>query len=320
MLYIINTRPQVRYNNANTKTRAIIERCFVWRKKRFKVLHGEIRTRPDSAVKTIMACAVLHNITLHQPNEPEIPIIPVNMQDSRHINQVHQPGGKAKYRTYSPTALTRAYSAIMVDKLSINRASKSYGVPFQTLRDRVTGNVDPECFTMDNALFFTLDEESQLVIHLKEMAQLGYGYNRQEIVDIATDYAVMLDKKTKNDKPLTLTWFYGMLGRWPDLKVVKPRALEVARAKAANKENITKYFNELEKSLLKYDLMDKPHLIYNVDEKGVTINRNPSKVVSGVETSSQEVTSGKGDTVPILGCGNATGNTLPLTLSSQDRE
>ncbi|XP_052088188.1 uncharacterized protein LOC127725302 [Mytilus californianus] len=199
----------------------------------------------------------------------------------------------------------------MVDKLSIRRASKSYGVPFQTLRDRVTGNVDPECCTMGSAPFFTLDEESRLVIHLKEMAQLGYGYNRQEVVDIATDYAVMLDKKTKIDKPLTLTWFYGMLGRWPDLKVVKPRALEVARAKAANKENITKYFNELEKALLKYDLMDKPHLIYNVDEKGVTINHNPSKVVSGVETSSQEVTSGKGDTVTILGCGNAIGNALP---------
>ncbi|CAC5421207.1 unnamed protein product [Mytilus coruscus] len=57
--------------------------------------------------------------------------------------------------------------------------------------------------------------------------------------------------------------------------------------------------------------MDKPHLIYNVDEKGVTINHNPSKVVSGVETSSQEVTSGKGDTVTILGCGNAIGNALP---------
>ena len=164
---------------------------------------------------------------------------------------------------------------------------------------------------MGNGPFFTLDEESRLVSHLKEMAQLGYGYNRQEVVDIATDYAVMLDKKSKNEKPLTLTWFYGMLGRWPDLKVVKPRALEVARAKAANKENITKYFNELEKALIKYDLMDKPHLIYNVDEKGVTINHNPSKVVSGVETSPQEVTSGKGDTVTILGCGNAIGNALP---------
>ena len=35
--------------------------------------------------------------------------------------------------------------------------------------------------------------------------------------------------------------------------------------------------------------MDKPHLIYNVDKKGVTINHNPSKIVSGVETSPQEV-------------------------------
>ncbi|VDI07597.1 Hypothetical predicted protein [Mytilus galloprovincialis] len=111
------------------------------------------------------------------------------------INPVHQPGGKAKYRTYSPTSLINAYTAVKEDNVSIRRASITYGVPFQTLRDRITGIVDPECCTMGNGPFFTLDEESRLVSHLKEMAQLGYGYNRQEVVDIATDYAVMLDKK-----------------------------------------------------------------------------------------------------------------------------
>ncbi|CAC5405248.1 unnamed protein product [Mytilus coruscus] len=118
-------------------------------------------------------------------------------------------GGKAKYRTYSPSALTRAYSAVHDDKFSIRKASQSYGVQFQTLRDRVSGNVVPECCTMGNAPCFTSDEESR------------------------------------------------------------------------------------------------------VDEKGVTINHNPSRVVSGVETSPQEVTSGKGDTVTNFGCGNAIGNALP---------
>ena len=38
------------------------------------------------------------------------------------MNPVHQPGGRAKYRTYSPNSLTRAYSAEIVHKLSIRRA------------------------------------------------------------------------------------------------------------------------------------------------------------------------------------------------------
>ena len=146
------------------------------------------------------------------------------------------------------------------------------------------------------------------------MALLGYGYNRQEVVDIATDYAVMLGKKTKQDKPLTLNWFYGFLGRWPDLRVVKPRALEVSRAKAANPENIKQYFTELEKALKKYDLMDQPQLIYNMDEKGLTINHTPPRVVAGVEVSPQEVTSGKGQTITLLGCGNAIGQAIPPYL------
>ncbi|CAC5405944.1 unnamed protein product [Mytilus coruscus] len=152
--------------------------------------------------------------------------------------------------------------------------------------------VDPECTTMGKAPLFTLDEESRLVTHLMDMGELGYGYYRQDVLDIATDYAITLDLKTKDDKPLSLAWFYGMIRRWPDLKVVKQRALEVVKANNANKENISKYFNELENVLLKYNRINKPHLIYNVDEKSVAI-------------------SGNGETVTILGCGNAIGNALP---------
>ena len=153
-----------------------------------------------------------------------------------------------------------------------------------------------------------------MVNHLKEMAALGYGYSRQEVTDIATDYAIMLSKKGKDDTPLIMNWFYGFMGRWPDLHTVKPRSLEVARAKAANEANVRKYFTELEKALDKYDLRDQPHLIYNVDEKGLTINHKPPNVVAGTETVAQEVTSGKGETITLIGCGNAVGNAIPPYL------
>ena len=32
-------------------------------------------------------------------------------------------------------------------------------------------------------------EEVELIGHLKEIANLGYGFTRQEVVDIASDYA-----------------------------------------------------------------------------------------------------------------------------------
>jgi hypothetical protein len=54
------------------------------------------------------------------------------------------------------------------------------------------------------------------VKHLLEVAKIGYGYNRKEIVDITSDHTVTLGKITVI-KPLTLNW--------PELRVVKPRSL-----------------------------------------------------------------------------------------------
>ena len=86
--------------------------------------------------------------------------------------------------------MTNAYLAVTEDNMSIRRAAKSFGVPFQTLRDRVAGQVDPECCTMGKQPLLSQEEEVRLVNHLKEMASLGYGYTRQEVADLATDYAI----------------------------------------------------------------------------------------------------------------------------------
>ena len=134
------------------------------------------------------------------------------------------------------------------ENLSIRRAVKSYRVPFQTLRDRVSGEVDPECCSMGKQPLLSLEEEAKLVNHLKEMAAISYGYTRQEVADIATDFAIQLNTKQKQDGGLSMNWFYGFLGRWSELKVVKPKSLEVARPKAANVENVSKYFQALAKN------------------------------------------------------------------------
>ena len=54
------------------------------------------------------------------------------------------PPTKRKYRQYSPTSLNIAYQSAIEGDLSVRKAAKVYGVPMQTLRDRVLGHVDPE--------------------------------------------------------------------------------------------------------------------------------------------------------------------------------
>ena len=59
-------RSQEKYNGAHTKTRCVIERTFGRLKRRFHVLHGEIRMEPARVCKIVTTCAILHNFAIIQ--------------------------------------------------------------------------------------------------------------------------------------------------------------------------------------------------------------------------------------------------------------
>ncbi|KAH3852050.1 hypothetical protein DPMN_094545 [Dreissena polymorpha] len=64
----------------------------------------------------------------------------------------------------------------------------------QTLRDRVLEKVHIDTVAAGRVPMLFCEEEFRLVDHLKSVATLGYGYTRQEVVDIASDFAVQLNK------------------------------------------------------------------------------------------------------------------------------
>ncbi|CAC5364058.1 unnamed protein product [Mytilus coruscus] len=121
------------------------------------------------------------------------------------------------------------------------------------------------------------------------MASYGYGNTRQEVTDLATYFDHTINIKPRNEE-FTLKWFEGFIKSWPELRVVKPRNLEIQRAKCGSVANVEKYFACFEQVVHKYNLQDKPHLIFNIDEK---------------------VTSGRSNTTTILGCGSASGFAVP---------
>ena len=65
------TRSEEQFNRAHKTTRCIIERSFGLLKRRFHVLHSEIRMAPDRVCTIIVACIVLHNMAIHL-REPEL--------------------------------------------------------------------------------------------------------------------------------------------------------------------------------------------------------------------------------------------------------
>jgi hypothetical protein len=119
--------------------------------------------------------------------------------------------------------------------MSVYRAAKQYNVPESTLRDRTRGNVDIEAKVRQDTIS-TKDEEKYFVNHMTYMANIGYGYSKAKIQLVGRNYAQAQGKNLRSGEALQLSnnWFYGMLKRWPELKLVKPQKLSMSKAKAAS--------------------------------------------------------------------------------------
>ncbi|XP_041361965.1 tigger transposable element-derived protein 1-like [Gigantopelta aegis] len=166
--------------------------------------------------------------------------------------------------------------------MPIKKAAAVFSVPYSTLHDSVSGKIQLECTR-----------------------------SGPETLLLITGRGADFSPKGKEDKKLSLQWFYSFMKRWPELKVQKPRSLEIMRAKATSEETVNTYFNELETILNKYNLKNSPQSIYNIDEKGIVENHKPPSVVSSCFEVPVAVTLGKSNTRTVIGCGNALGVAIP---------
>ncbi|XP_045169024.1 uncharacterized protein LOC123531825 [Mercenaria mercenaria] len=214
-----------------------------------------------------------------------------------------------KHKGYSPSALFNAYKLVKETGIPVKTAARQYGVPHNTLRDRVKGRVDPETLMTGPGPLFTQEEEAKLVEHIKHMADLGYGFTITEVVSKASDYAVFL-KKRSPDKPLSVKWFSGFRKRWPELRVTKPRALTKCRAASTSQQAVNSYFTNLETVIMNNNLLNKPECIYNIDEKGIQTEHSPPYIVGG-KASVPAITSSRSAVTTIIGGGNAIGTQVP---------
>ena len=65
---------------------------------------------------------------------------------------------------------------------------------------------------------------------------------------------------------------------------------------------------------------NKPHLIFNVDEKGVSPNHTPPSIVAPTDIKVQSVTTGKSETTTIIGSGSTSGTCIPRILCLRGKE
>lgn len=92
---------------------------------------------------------------------------------------------------------------------------------------------------------------------------------------------------------------------------MRPRSLDTNRAKSSAPEKVDTYYKNLDDILEKYDLRDKPQFIYNIDETGIQPEHRPPNVIAPVGSKPQAITSPRSTTTTVIGCANATGNSVP---------
>lgn len=90
----------VRYNSAHRKTRVLIEQTFGRWKRRFAILHGEVRVCYKRVPLLIACCAILHNIAVQHglpdfeggenDNDDNEPIIDLRNDGCRFRNFIAQ--------------------------------------------------------------------------------------------------------------------------------------------------------------------------------------------------------------------------------------
>ena len=85
----------------------------------------------------------------------------------------------------------------------------------------------------------------------------------------------------------------------------------MVRARCSTRETLDNYYKELLVILQKYDLLDKPHRIFNVDETGVSCEHIPPKIVSARGRTPLAITSDRSATTTISSCISAIRQTLP---------
>lgn len=203
----------------------------------------------------------------------------------------------------------KAYNAVKSEKISVRKAALQYGVPYQTLRDRLTGKVDIENY--GNETIFSKEEELAIVEHLQSCARLGYGFSNPGLQKTAGEMAFEFGRRP-TDKPLSNSWLYSFLGRWKEnITSLKPAALDTNRAKYVTPECVDNYCKNLNETVRSLGLHEKPEFIYNLDETGISPEHRPPNIIAPVREKAHAVTSPRSSTTTLIACVNAAGTHLP---------
>ena len=191
------------------------------------------------------------------------------------------PGNRLKRKlNYTQEQLDEALANISNKNMNYRQAAEVYGIPKSTLADRITGKREPVVGHHGRNPVLTKEEEIDLKNWCIEMAKRGFGQTPEQLkamVKRILDSSGRKEELFKNNLP-GKAWWYGFVGRHPDIKTAFTEKLELARAIACRPEKVKEWFKKYEECVRKFGIT-QPSQIYNCDESGFPLqNKAGGKV------------------------------------------
>lgn len=216
---------------------------------------------------------------------------------------------------WTEQALRDAVRAYREENISIYEASRRYGVPWSTLKRRITNN-DFDKKSLGPSSVLGGENENKIVKHIKKLQLHGFAPTRTEVRIMAFRLAEQLKLSHRfnvQTGKAGLDWLHLFLSRHPELSIRKSEGVSQARVLNMNRQAVKSYFALLQDLLIRHNLVNKPGNIYNIDESGLQLNNKPEQVIAEKGSKSvQSVTFGeKGETISVIACCNAEGVFLP---------
>ena len=218
---------------------------------------------------------------------------------------------KNNNNTYDQKTLETALEALKTS--SIRKVAKDMSIPYTTVQrwhNNPKISVGPGRPTV-----LTASEEDLIVTALLFTAKCGFPQDRGEVKDMVQSFIKHTGRETPfQDGRPGRDWIVSfekrhhnkLRKRWPEL-------LSTARAKGMTQENVSNFYKMYENVLKEHNLFDKPWVLFNIDETGLTADKNNYMVYVGREVKNAYVLAPPGSKTmyTVLFCISASGQYMP---------
>ena len=215
----------------------------------------------------------------------------------------------SKLRQWANESMEAAMRAVYDGEMGVNQASREYGVPTTTLRDRISERITHGT-PMGARSYLNQDEEETLEDFLLTASSIGFGKTRAHVMMYAEKVA--REKNYLRKDHITGRWFDGLCERHPNITLRKGDSMAAVRFRCTNSETIQNYYQLLKTTLTEHNFSGEPWRIYNVDETGMPLDPRKPRVITKLGTKKVRVMgSGNKHQITVVACASATGHIVP---------